>query len=344
MSLGVGVLGLGFMGRTHVAAYRAAAEAGLANRLVAVCDADPERRRGGGGGGGNLETGAESERLFDPDQVRGYADPAELLADPEVELVSICTPTDSHVDLALAALEAGKHVLVEKPVAVTAAEVARLAGGAREAQARGLVCMPALCMRFWPGWTWLKEAVDQGTYGPVRSAAFQRLASAPGWNAGFYRDPARTGGALVDLHIHDADFVTHLFGLPREVVSSGDLDHVTTLYRYAPGDGPGHVVAEGAWDHSPGFAFRMRYVVVFEQATADFDLDRDPALILSRDGEARGVELGSGSGYDGEIRHLLEVLRRPGRRPRVGIDDAECHARLLDAERSSLETGAPVLL
>jgi len=101
---GVGVIGLGFMGRTHVAAYRAAEASGHANRLVAVCDADEARRRGEGDAGGNLATGAGSTRIFDPAEVKGYAAPEELLADPRVELVSICTPTDTHVDLAIAAL------------------------------------------------------------------------------------------------------------------------------------------------------------------------------------------------------------------------------------------------
>jgi predicted dehydrogenase len=67
----VGVIGLGFMGRTHVAAYGAADAAGHACRLAAVCDQDPARRRGENPGGGNLATGAEAARLFDPDAVRG---------------------------------------------------------------------------------------------------------------------------------------------------------------------------------------------------------------------------------------------------------------------------------
>ena len=339
---GVGVVGLGFMGRTHLAAYRDAAKAGHPNRLVAVSDQDPARRSGENSGAGNLNIGSGSERLFDPDEVAGYADPAELFADERVELVSICTPTDSHVDLAIAALLAGKHVLVEKPVALTHPEVARLGVAAGAAAERGIHCMPALCMRFWPAWSWLKQAVVDGRYGAVKSAAFQRLASPPAWNPQFYQDTVRTGGALVDLHIHDADFIQHLFGTPASVSSSGSLDHVSTLYRY-PG-GPEHVVAEGGWNHSPGFAFRMRYVVVFEQATADFEIGRDPELLLARDGETESIEVDPWAGYDGEVRHLLDVIS--GRTPRLAatIADAEAHARLLDAERESLRCGASIPL
>jgi predicted dehydrogenase len=339
---GVGVVGLGFMGRTHVAAFRAAARAGHGNRLVAVCDPDPERRAGRGGGG-NLATGAEAEQLFDPRAVAGYARPEELFADERVELVSICTPTDSHVDLALLALAAGKHVLVEKPLALTHPEVARLGAGARAAQARGLLCMPALCMRFWPGWEELKRAAEEGAYGALKSIAFQRLGAPPAWNPGFYRDAARTGGALIDLHLHDADFLVHLCGLPESVASTGSLDHVTTLYRYAPGAGPEHAAAEGGWNHAPGFGFRMRYVAVFEQATLDFDFGREPRLELSRDGRASAVPLAADAGYEGEVRHLLDAVA--GRAElRVTVADAEAHARLLDAERESLRSGRPVPL
>jgi len=335
-------VGLGFMGRTHVAAFRAAARAGNANRLVAVCDADPERRAGRAAPAGNRVTGGAEERLFDPRAVAGYERPEELLADPRVDLVAICTPTDSHVELALLALAAGKHVLVEKPVALTHAEVARLGAGARAAERRGLLCMPALCMRFWPGWEELKRAVAEGTYGAIKSAVFQRLAAPPAWSPGFYRDAARTGGALVDLHLHDADFIAHLFGLPQEVESAGSLDHVTTLYRY-PSPGPAHVVAEGGWDHAPGFPFRMRYIAVFEEATLDFDFGREPRLLLCRGGAAAPVPLAPLAGYDGEVRHLLDALA--GRAPlRATLADAEAHARLLDAERESLRTGAAVAL
>ena len=151
--IGVGVVGLGFMGRTHLAAYAEADAQGHANRLVAVCDPSPARRRGELDASGNLPTG---EVAFDPARVRAYEHPRELFADARVELVSLCTPTDTHVDLACEALAAGKHVLVEKPVALEPAAVARLRDAA--AAARGL-CMPAMCIRFWPAYRWLAERI-----------------------------------------------------------------------------------------------------------------------------------------------------------------------------------------
>lgn len=337
--LRIGVIGLGFMGRTHIRSYRKAAAAGFVNRLVAVCDRDAARLAGEQGERGNLEEVAPEGPLFNPDEVRGYATPEELLADNEIDLVSICSPTDTHVDLAIAALRAEKHVVVEKPVALSSTEVERLV---EVAASSPRLCMPAMCMRFWPGWRWLKEKTESGEYGPVRSAVFRRLGTKPGWSPGFYDDPQKSGGALIDLHVHDSDFVMWCFGKPQAVTTAGTIAHLTTAYRFA--DGPAHAVAEAGWDHAPGFAFRMGYTVVFERATADFDFLREPLLVLSRDGGAEPVELAAETGYDAELRHVLSGLAAGVERLDVTVEDALELARLLEAERRSLETGRPVEL
>lgn len=332
--IGVGIVGLGFMGRTHLAAYRTAHAAGFRNRVVAACERDLARL-GRRAGRGNLERSGTAPDLAG---VALHAELEPFLADPALELVSVCTPTDTHVPVALAALAAGKHVLLEKPVALAARDVERLARAARKARRH---CLPAMCMRFWPGWAWLAEAIAARRYGKVRSAVFRRLASPPAWSRGFYGDPARSGGALFDLHVHDADFVRHCFGAPSSVASTGTLDHVTTLYRYDRG--PAHVVAEGGWDHSPGFPFSMGYTVVFERATAEYALGRAPRLTLVRDGKSEGVPLSPGTGYDGEVRHALAVVA--GRaRPLVSLVEAVGLVRMLAAEGRSLRTGRAVRL
>lgn len=332
--LGVGVIGLGFMGRTHVEAYAAAHAAGLPNRLVAVADGDAARRAGERTSAGNLGSTGEG-RLFDPDATRGYASAEELLADDEVELVSVCTPTDTHVELALRALAAGKHVLVEKPVALAAAEVARLRDAARDAlHDAGTLCMPAMCMRFWPGWTWLKRTIDAGTYGPMRTASFRRLGSRPAWSP-FYADVARSGGALFDLHVHDVDFAHWCFGAPSSVDARGSLEHVVAEYRY-DGRGPELVTAEGGWCREPDEPFVMTYEVRFERATARFELGADPPLTVESGGRVEPVPLEAGDGWHGEVRHLLAAIREGRRELDATLDDAVAVTRTLQAERAAL--------
>ncbi len=366
--IGVGIIGLGVMGRQHLASYRAAHAAGLPNQLVAVADPDPLRRAGQVGAQGNLELRDEHAppaRAFDPALVRAYASAEELIGDREVELVSVCSWTPAHVEHAAAALAAGKHVLVEKPVALEAAQATRLAALARAADT---LCMPAMCMRFWPAWSWLQRAIASRRYGAVRSAVFTRVGSHPGPASPFYGDVARSGGALFDLHVHDADFVRFCFGPPSEVVSTGSVNHLTTLYRFedaafgapvapvapgAPGASgaspasaallPGaHVVAEGGWSFDASQPFRMRYTVCFEHATADWDLSRDPALMLARAGRHEPVMLAPGTGYDWEVRHLLAAIARGSRTLIADMADAAALTAQLQAEAESLATGRPV--
>lgn len=333
-AVGVGVVGLGFAGRAHLDAYRRAAAAGHPNRIVAVCDPDPERRAGRTAQRGNLERG-DGTPAFDVRDVRGCADVDELLADPAIDVVSVCTPTETHVDLAIRALAAGKHVLVEKPIALTVDEARRLADAAREART---FCLPALCMRFWPAWRWLRDRIKDMTYGTVQSAVFRRLATRPDWSP-VYADPARTGGALFDLHVHDADFVHWCFGPPAGVRVTGTRDHLTVFYGYP--DGPPHVVAEAGWDHSEGFPFRMQFTVVFQYATADFDLGRDPELLLAQVGSQRSIPLPQETGHDGEVRWLLDAVRTGSGTPPASLDEVVKVTALLEEAGKGLTAPVP---
>jgi len=335
-TIGVGVIGLGFMGATHLRAYAAAAAEGLPCRVTAVGDPSPERRAGGAAAGGNIGS-AKQELLFDPATVNVYEHAHQLLADPSVALVSICTPTDTHVDLALAALKAGKHVLLEKPVALASADVKRLADAARTAPT---LCMPAMCMRFWPGWTFLRDTVGSMEYGPLLALSLHRLGSGPTWSQAFYRNIERSGGALTDLHIHDTDFVLHLFGdVPLQVRSSGGPMHVHTLYDFP--NMPGLTVsAEGAWTMAPSFGFRMRYLAVFERATIEFDLASSPTVtVYTREGKFH-PDLPAGTGYDAQVRHLLHAISTGSRDLDANLDQAYIVARILEAERRSARSCA----
>ena len=331
----VGVVGLGFMGRTQIGAWRAADAAGWPNELVAVCDRAAVLAAGGRDGQGNLETARTSTPLFDRARVRTFEKPEDLLGDAGIDAVSLCTPTPSHVELAIAALAAGKHVIVEKPIAIRSEDAERLSDAALRAKT---LCMPAMCVRFWPGWSWLRERVRAGTFGAVRSAMFRRLGTRPGWSNGFYEDYAQSGGALFDLHVHDADFVRWCLGAPARVSTGGSLDHATTIYSIPKG--PAHVAAEGGWDHAAGFPFKMAYTVAFEGATADYDSLREPKLLLSRDGKSEAVELETTTGYDGEIRHFADAIA--GKADLAATcGQAAALVRMLEAERRSLESGAP---
>jgi len=128
------------------------------------------------------------------------------------------------------------------------------------------------------------------------------------------------------------------------VFSRGTVDHLTTMYLYPEG-GPSRVLAEGGWGPARGFPFRMRYTAHFEGATADWDLTREPTLMLARDGRWEPVPVPAETAYEAQVRHMLVAVVAFGeKRPfslRATIDDAESVTKLLDAERRSLESGRP---
>jgi len=341
--INVGILGLGFMGTTHLKAYQSAAGAGFPCRVTAVCDPVESRRKGLPDGlGGNIGA-AVTERLFDPAQVKGYADAAVFFADADLHLISICTQTPTHVDLATRALRAGKHVLLEKPVALTSEDVQKVQQASESA---GRICMPAMCMRFWPEWSWLKDKIDSMEFGACLSLSLQRIGGTPAWSRDFYLDATRSGGAIIDLHIHDADFIRFCFGDPAAVTcvgykTGGAINRMTTTYHY-PG-GPKLITAEGGW-MSSGVGFRMRYIAEFEHATADFDISRTPQLLLAADGKSDAVSVDSLSGYDLEIRHILSAVGGGTSRMIASISDAVATAKLLEAEIQSVNSGERVSL
>ena len=331
----VGIIGMGFMGSMHFRNYQKIPQA----KVVAVGDINSRRAHGDLSDlWGNI--GSPSAASLPMEGITPLTDARQLMARPEVDLVDICVPTPAHVALAIEALAAGKHVLCEKPLARTAADARRLAQAA--GKAKGFF-MPAMCMRFWPQWAWLKQSIVENRYGKVRAATFRRLGSPPG--VAWYKDGANSGGAVLDLHIHDTDFVNFLFGAPAAVFTcgysafTGSLDHVLTQYLY-PG-GPA-VSAEGGWDMAAGFGFSMRYTVNFERATADFDSSRDRPLLLYADGKSEPISCAATDGYFEEINYFIACIQT-GRRPEtVTADDAAAAIGIIEAEVKSAQTGRPV--
>jgi predicted dehydrogenase len=334
----VAVVGLGFMGLTHIKSYQQLPGA----RIVAVCDAVRLPVDGVlAGVSGNIH-GTDAINLGK--DIRTYKKLEELLADAEVDLVDLCVPTPLHGPQAIAALQSGKHVLCEKPLARTSATARDIVNAAKTAKG---FFMPAMCMRFWPGWAWLKELNEKGTYGKILAARFRRVSAPPGWSRDSYFKGGDSGGALLDLHIHDTDFVQFLFGRPTAVYStglsrfSGAIDHVVTQYHVAGGV---TVYAEGSWLLTSGFG--MSYTVNFERATIDFDSARGAeALHVMEEGKPLQVVKPDGmDGYVEELRHLVASIQS-GRPPMVvTAADGLSAVEICEAEEKSIQTGRAVEL
>jgi predicted dehydrogenase len=262
--LKVCLIGVGGMGGMHSECYKLLEAKGV--EVAAVADPDKEHL----------------ERAVGRHKCRGYKTGLELIEKEEVDLVDICTPSYLHGIHALAAMDKKISVISEKPVCLDKAELNRLLKKQKEKKANIAV---AQVLRFWDEYEWLKGVVDKKTYGKVRSITMTRLGSCP---ARWYQEPKKSGGVVLDLHIHDVDFLYYLFGQPDKVSpiglrdKNGMLLHVLTTYRF------GDVIAsaEGSWDCAPGFPFTMAYRVDFEKASAVYDNRLKPTLtVYPRNGE-----------------------------------------------------------
>jgi predicted dehydrogenase len=205
----IGLVGIGFMGWIHYLAYQQVK--GL--KLAAVCTRDPKRRAGDWTGiQGNFGPPGEKVNL---DGVAKYVQLDQLLADITVDVVDLCLPPHLHEPASIAALRAGKHVFVEKPMALTAAGCERMVKAALKAGKQILV---GHVLPFLPEYAAARRLIDSGKYGRVLGGHFTRVISDPSWLKDFF-DPEKVGGPLVDLHVHDAHFIRLLFGMPTAVTS-----------------------------------------------------------------------------------------------------------------------------
>ena len=330
----VGIVGLGFMAAAHLRAYRKLPQ----GRVTALCSPSGRRLDGNFAGvSGNV--GDQDPIQVDMKEVQAFTSFEQMLADGNIDVVDICTPTSSHVELTRAALRAGKHVLCEKPLARHAAEARSL----RECERPGgPFFMPAMCLRFWPEWRWLREAIVSGEFGKVLGASFRRVAEPPAWGQSHFSKGETSGGALFDLHVHDTDFVQFCFGRPQAVFASGyskhsgAVDHLVTQYLVAGGP---MVFAEGSWSMNRGFGFNMAYTVNFERATADYDLSRAPnPLRLCRDGQSEFIHPPGGDGYLGELEYFLGCIAA-GKAPElVTLADAISAVEICEAEERSVQS------
>jgi predicted dehydrogenase len=331
-TLNIGLVGLGFMAATHIRAYRQVQGA----RVAALCNPSGRHLDGNFTNvGGNI--GATEPVILEMAGVKATRNFADLLSDPEIQAIDICAPTKAHHELAIAALRAGKHVLCEKPLARASTAAREIVNEA--ARAKGFF-MPAMCLRFWPEWAWLKQAVAEEHFGRVLAARFRRVAEPPGWGSTTFFNGADSGGALFDLHIHDTDFVQACFGRPKSVFStgyvkfSGAMDHVVTQYQVSSG---AIVHAEGSWAMTAGFGFNMSFTVNFERATADYDIARGKeALRVAEEGKAsRVIECEGPDGYVGELRHFVGCILS-GKPPSVvTAQDGLASVEICEAEERS---------
>lgn len=332
----VGMVGIGNMGRGHVDQYMRLKKEGFGVELAAVCDIDP-KKFGGEFIPGNIDPGRAE--MYNFAQYHLYTDLDEMLKKETLDYVDIALPTYLHAEAAIKAMRAGVNVLCEKPMALCPEQCEEMIKVQRET---GRTLMIAQCLRFWPVYEALKEAAASGRYGALVSAYFFRGGSTPRWS---YQDwllkKEKSGGVLLDQHVHDVDMINYVFGMPdsvstqyKQVLPESGYDAVSTHYKV----GGAVICAQDDWVMSEAFGFEMSFRVNFERAT--LVMRDDKVTVYPHDGEKFQPDTGSGNGYYREIKAFVDALERgekiiPACTPESTADTI----RIATAERKSADLG-----
>jgi UDP-N-acetylglucosamine 3-dehydrogenase len=240
--MGVAILGYGYMGSMHFDALKLVEEA----PVVGVWGRNP----------------ASAKEFAKERSIKAYDSLEQVLRDDEVEIIDVCTPSDSHADFSIRGLEAGKHVLVEKPMALSLREADRMIDAVERTE---LKLMVAHVLRFFPDYMKMKEMVDAGAIGEIAVARAFRGGPLPPWTMSRFGDVKRSGGAVLDLSIHDVDFliwsfdepVTRVFAKAERLVHRDITAHDFALINMRF-DGGGIALVEGSFALPRQFPFTMK--------------------------------------------------------------------------------------
>src|SRR5690349_11097635 len=196
----VAIVGCGFMGRMHANVYSLLNNA----QLVALVDRKAEKR----------------ETYSKDFGVPAYETLHELFEKhPDLDVVDVCLPTYEHKDAVMAAASAKKHVFCEKPMALTVGDADAMIHACSQAPVRLMI---GHCIRFWPEYVLLKKLVEDKSLGELRSINLTRFGEFPSWSTdNWLADESKSGGGVLDMHIHDTDFIHYLLGNPLSVHSWG---------------------------------------------------------------------------------------------------------------------------
>jgi predicted dehydrogenase len=327
----LGIAGTGYIGRIHLEASRKLPGV----QVLAVATLEPEEIRDKYPG------------------LRIYTSYQELFRDEPLDAVIICLPTDLHEEAAIAAATRGLHILCEKAMALDAASAQRML---EAAQAHDRILMVAHILRFWPQYIRIKELIDAGEVGSIRSVTAYRLSKYPPWSA-WYRDPAKSGGCLLDLQIHDVDFIHWILGHPQSVYTVGiqaptggwDHVHTTLTYPQAQASIEASCLMPESWPFSTGirilgtagaleYTFRVgANIQERDQASHFFRLYKSDGTVSEP--AAAGEDM-----FVAQLRYFVHCVaeRQP---PRLCPPEETCQVmQVMTASRQSAESGRVIVI
>jgi predicted dehydrogenase len=320
----IAIIGCGMMGELHAAS---ATEAGF---RVVVCASQP------------AEAAEAVAKKFDAEAV---ADPMVALQRDDIDAVCIATPTPTHADYVVAAAEAGKHIFCEKPLGRTLEQCDQAIAAADK---NGVKLYVGHVVRYFHEFEAIRAQIDAGKVGKVGFVKTYRGGISPMGAGGWFRDAKQSGGATLDLLIHDLDWLRYAFGDPERVFSQNlagktslPIDYVLATMRF-----PSGVIAQsiGTWAHPAGF--RVKAEVCGSGGMIQYDSHDAPISVMPRETESGPSMIVPASPvnespYTREWRDFAKWLSGESE-PKVSPEDAKWAVRMALAAIDSAESGQPV--
>ncbi len=324
----IGIAGMGYIGQTHYEAARTLAGV----QVVAVASA---RRQ-------------EIQQSYPELEIVSYED---LCCDDRLDAILICLPTFLHEQFVIEAVANGRHVLCEKPLALDANSAARILAAAKQA---GVVFMVSQVLRFWPQYVRIQQLISAGVLGKIRAVNSYRLAQYPPW-AEWFRDPAKSGGCLLDLQEHDMDFIFWIMGRPRQIQSfglkssNGAWDHVITSLQYADAVASieSSYMMPTSWPLSAGIRVAGSRGAVEYSFRSSGDVSQqggwtEQATLYGEDGKVEPIEAQRNHVFAAQLEHFVACIENPGLTPICACEDSYTVMDLLSASKKSAETAEAV--
>lgn len=335
----IGIVGIGFMGMIHYLAAQRLRGA----RVVAICSREAGKLAGDWRSiRGNF---GPVGQMMDLSHLQKFDNLDAMLAEDGIDLIDVCSPTNLHPAMAIAALRKGKHVLVEKAIALEPGEADAMVDEATRSQR---LLMVAHVLPFFPEFAFAADVIRRQTHGKLLGGHFKRVISKPDWS-GDIGDVQKTGGPAVDLHVHDTHFIGLVCGVPGKVFSTGVVEngavhYLTTQYLYGPG-GPCVTCSSGAVSMKAR-EFVHGYELYLERATLVYESGTVPLTVLHADGRAEQPELPGGgdplAAFTAELQAAVDGVRAGKEHDYLRGKLARDALVLCHRECESVRTGQPV--
>src|SRR5690625_348528 len=311
MTINIGLVGLGFMGKAHLEAYQHVNNC----RVTTICTR-------------NKRSGEEQiAQKYEASLINNYDD---LLSNKEIDVIDICLPTHLHEEYVVKAARAGKHIICEKPLALTIESAERIMN---EVQNNGVKLFVGHVLRFWPEYKVFKSYSQTEKLHQIEIIHAKRLGQKPTWSE-WFQYPEKSGGALFDLHIHDIDFVIYLLGEVESVYAVGNKnqqgawDHIMTTLHLKNN---AKAFVEASHRMPTTFPFTMSFRAQAREGILDFHIEAgenienieesETKLTYYNDEGISQVKVESTDAFQNELNYFINCIKHNVKNTIIPLDD-----------------------